>query len=36
MYAASVGVGSASLEEDPEVKLDIIRDSLNLLIASIK
>jgi hypothetical protein len=36
MYASRVGVGSASLEEDPDIKLDIIRESLDLLIASVK
>ena len=36
MYAAHVGVGSASLEEDPDIKLDILRESLNLLVQSVK
>ena len=36
LYAANVGVGSQSLEEDPEIKLDILKESLNLLVQSVK
>ena len=36
MYAAAVGVGSNSLEEDPDIKLDILKESLSLLVQSVK
>jgi len=32
LYASAVGVGSNSLEEDPDIKLDILKESLSLLV----